>query len=66
VETALASLRVSQEIRGRLLSHGVTGVQAASYDGHDYKPEKLEALEALHRFLTETTANVVHISARAA
>ncbi len=65
VETALASLRVSQEIRGRLLSHGVTGVQAASYDGHDYRPEKLEALEALHRFLTETTANVVHISARA-
>jgi integrase len=66
VETALASLRVSQEIRGHLLSHGVTGVQAASYDGHDYAPQKLEALEALHRFLTETTANVVHISARAA
>jgi integrase len=62
VETALASLRVSKEIRGHLLSHGVIGVQAASYDGHDYAPQKLEALETLHRFLTETSASVVHIS----
>lgn len=66
VETALASLRVSQEIKGHLLSHGTTGVQAASYDGHDYAPQKLEALETLHRFLTETSASVVHISARVA
>lgn len=66
VETALASLRVSQEIRGHLLSHGVTGVQAASYDGHDYAPQKLEALETLHRYLTETSASVVHINAKAA
>ncbi len=62
VETALASLRVSQETRGHLLSHGVTGVQATNYDGHDYAPQKLEALETLHRFLTETSASVVHIS----
>jgi integrase len=66
VETALASLRVSQEIRGHLLSHGVTGVQAASYDGHDYAPQKQEALETLHRFLTETSASVVHLAARVA
>ena len=66
VETALASLRVSQEIRGHLLSHGVTGVQAASYDGHDYAPQKLEALETLQRFLTETSASVVHIASRVA
>ncbi len=66
VETTLASLRVSQEIRGHLLSHGVKGVQAASYDGHDYEPEKLEALDTLHRHLTETSASVVHISARVA
>jgi hypothetical protein len=65
VETALASLRVSQETRGHLLSHGVTGVQATNYDGHDYAPQKLEALEALHRFLTETSASVVHIASRA-
>jgi integrase len=61
-ETTLASLRVSQETRGHLLSHGVTGVQAASYDGHDYAAQKLEALETLHRYLTETSASVVHIS----
>lgn len=66
VETALASLRVSQEIRGHLLSHGVTGVQAASYDGHDYIPQKREALETLYRFLTETSAGVVHIASRTA
>ena len=66
VETALASLRVSQEIRGRLLSHGVTGVQAASYDGHDYAQQKLEALETLYRFLTETSASVIQISSRVA
>lgn len=66
VETALASLRVSQETRGHLLSHGVTGVQAASYDGHDYAPQKLEALETLHQFLTETSASVVHIASRVA
>lgn len=66
VETALASLRVSQETRGHLLSHGVTGVQATNYDGHDYAPQKLEALETLHRFLTETSASVVHISAKVA
>jgi hypothetical protein len=62
VETCLASLRVSQDIRGRLLSHGVAGVQASSYDGHEYQAEKLEALETLHRFLTEDSANVVHIN----
>lgn len=64
VETALASLRVSQETRGHLLSHGVTGVQATNYDGHDYAPQKLEALETLHRLLTETSASVVHIASR--
>ena len=64
VETELASLRVSQENRGHLLSHGVTGVQATNYDVHDYAPQKLEALETLHRFLTETSASVVHIASR--
>ncbi len=66
VETTLASLRVSQEIRGHLLSHGVYGVQAESYDAHNYNPEKLEALETLHRWLTETSASVVHIMPKAA
>jgi hypothetical protein len=41
-------------------------VQAASYDGHDYAPQKLEALETLQRFLTVSSASVVHIASRVA
>ncbi|MCY1542418.1 hypothetical protein D9M68_781640 [compost metagenome] len=51
VETLLASARVSSEIRGRLQSHGVAGVQARHYDGHDYMTEKLEALKKLYQQL---------------
>ena len=53
-------------IRVHLLSHGDWGVQAASYDGHDDAPQKLQALEKLYRFLTETSASVVHIASRVA
>lgn len=51
VETMLASLGVSQETRGRLQSHGVSGVQARHYDGHDYLREKQEALLLLEKEL---------------
>lgn len=51
VETLLAANGVSMEIRGRLQSHGVHGVQATHYDAHDYLPEKAKALELLHRLL---------------
>lgn len=51
VETLLASASVSQEIRGRLQSHGIGGVQARHYDGHDYVSEKLAALETLEKLL---------------
>ena len=47
VETLLASGGIGKDMRGRLQSHGISGVQAASYDGHDYLPEKKVALEAL-------------------
>lgn len=59
VETLLASVRVSSETRGRLQSHGIMGVQARHYDGHDYMAEKLEAVETLYRLLTNTSASVV-------
>ena len=55
VETILASLKISSDTRGHLLSHGVTGVQAASYDGHDYMDVKREALERLSGFLEGNT-----------
>jgi integrase len=51
VETLLASKRITSDIRGRLQSHGISGVQARHYDGHDYLPEKREALETLFRVL---------------
>lgn len=51
VETLLAASRVSQEVRGRLQSHGISGVQARHYDGHDYMAEKLAALTTLEKAL---------------
>jgi len=48
------------------LKPDVTGVQAARYDGHDYASQKLEALETLQRFLTETSVSVVHIASKVA
>ena len=46
VETLLAREGVSRE-RGHLQSHGLTGVQSRHYDGHDYIPEKRNALKVL-------------------
>ncbi len=54
VETLLASAQVSQDIRGRLQSHGITGVQARHYDGHDYMAEKRRALATLYKLLEAT------------
>lgn len=64
VETLLASVGVSSEIRGRLQSHGIAGVQARHYDGHDYLKEKRKALETLFNHLQRKTgAKVVPIKA---
>ena len=64
VETLLASARISSDIRGRLQSHGIAGVQARHYDGHDYMDEKRQALETLHRLLDAPEAsNVVQLKA---
>jgi integrase len=59
VETILASAGVSQDIRGRLQSHGIAGVQARHYDGHDYMTEKRKALMTLHKLLTQPEASNV-------
>ena len=47
VETALASLAISREVRAQLQSHGLGGVQDRHYDDHDYLAEKSAALQAL-------------------
>ncbi len=65
VETLLSSLGVSRDIRGELQSHGLAGVQKRHYDGHDYLPEKREALNKLYRALEAKADNKV-VSLRAA
>jgi hypothetical protein len=55
VETLLASLKISSDIRGRLQSHGISGVQARHYDAHDYVDEKRHALETLFAALEGNT-----------
>jgi len=51
VETMLAGLGVSRDIRAQLLSHGISGVQAQHYDRHDYLKEKHGALIKWERLL---------------
>ena len=62
VETILSSRRVDKEIRGRLLSHGVSSVQDRHYDGHEYIKEKLEALNILLQVLTATPATLIKMA----
>lgn len=47
VETHLAGAKVSDDIRGRLQSHGIGGVQDRHYNDHDYLVELDEALQVL-------------------
>ena len=68
LNTLLASAGVSQEIRGRLQSHGISGVQARHYDGHEYLEEKRMALETLVRLLEQrqvTNVTPIHKGKRA-
>ncbi len=51
VETMLAGLGISRDIRAQLLSHGLSGVQNQHYDRHQYMDEKREALIAWEQHL---------------
>jgi integrase len=62
VETLLASAGVGKDTRGRLQSHGISGVQDRHYDAHDYLPEKRKALDTLVTML-EAKGNVRAIRA---
>ncbi|WP_457097891.1 hypothetical protein [Lysobacter sp. P5_B9] len=66
VETRLAAEGVGVEVRAQLQSHGLSGVQARHYDRHDYLAEKRDALETLHRLLTNVSAKVTPIRKRRA
>jgi integrase len=54
VETLLSRAGVSQEVRGHLQSHGLSGIQQAHYDGNDFLPEKRAALDLLHESITKS------------
>jgi integrase len=56
VETLLAREGISRDVRGHLQSHGLTGVQARHYDGHDYIPEKRHALVLLLALLGDSSS----------
>lgn len=51
VETMLASIGTDKDTRAQLLSHGLSGVQSAHYDRHDYLREKRAALLKWERHL---------------
>jgi integrase len=54
VETALAELGISREVRAYLLSHGRGDKIADTYDKHHYLPEKRRALEAWWGYVQTT------------
>ena len=63
IETLLSSKRVSKDIRGRLQSHGITGVQDVHYDDYDYLREKLNALKLIEKTLNQTDTTVIKMFA---
>ncbi|MDR6766483.1 integrase [Acidovorax delafieldii] len=58
VETILASLAVSEEVRGHLQSHGISGLQNKHYNGYEYFQEKLDALNLLFEILEEKQRSI--------
>lgn len=54
-ETMMAGMGVSKDVRAQLLSHGLSGVQAAHYDRYEYITEKRNTLEAWERRLDDIT-----------
>lgn len=51
VETRLAGMGVTREVRGYLQSHGLSGVQVRHYERHDYEKEKRATLRLLHKWI---------------
>lgn len=61
VETLLARYGVSKDIRGRLQSHGISGVQDRHYDDYDYMAEKRAALLRLYNALEQKEADILQL-----
>jgi integrase len=56
LETLLASLGVSRDVRGQVQSHGLGGVQNRHYDRHEYLAEKRATLTLLEAQLARLRA----------
>lgn len=71
IETQLASMGITSDIRAQLLSHGLSGVQHQHYDRHDYAKQKAQALKRWEAHLQalaagKKTGNVVTLRNTAA
>lgn len=73
VETQLASMGISSDVRAQLLSHGLSGVQHQNYDRHDWLKQKTAALKRWEAHVTACasgkkggTGNVVALESRKA
>ncbi len=65
VETHLARLGISRDLRAQIQSHGLGGVQSRHYDRHDYLEEKRTAINAWAEWLTRgVEANVVPLKTK--
>lgn len=66
-ETMLAGMGISKDLRGQVLSHGISGVQDRHYDRHSYLDEKHAVLQAWNdrlealRMDEKPAANVIEI-----
>lgn len=58
VETVLAGMGISKDVRAQLLSHGISGVQATHYDRHLYILEKRAALVAWEAKLVDELKSI--------
>src|SRR3546814_12175090 len=64
VEARLAAVGIGQDVRARLQTHGLGGVQQRHYDRHDYLDEVRAALETLHSLLIAEPATITQIKGR--
>lgn len=65
VETRLAALGYSEEVRGHIQSHGLSGVQKRHYNKYEYDTEKRAAMKALYTLVTGADAVVIDLRQRA-
>ncbi|MBN5137741.1 site-specific integrase [Stenotrophomonas maltophilia] len=61
VETRLAAAGYSEEVRGHVQSHGLSGVQKRHYNKYEYDAEKRGAITALYNLLSGDGAEILRM-----